>query len=80
MLRKRQYTPSETHLALHPPSVMIKCSCGVSFTSRPETEEDDPDKCLSCNRRGWSVLFPAQEEKPKTQVVPIRGRRGQNPA
>lgn len=77
MKRKRTiYAPSETHLALHPPSELLLCKCGVSFRPRPETAEDNPKKCLSCNRKSWSVLFPAQEEKPKTQVVPIRGRRG----
>lgn len=56
------YTPSETHLALHPPRELISCPCGIMFAARlspsPDIEsEDDPKLCLSCNRRAWSRLW-----------------------
>lgn len=56
------YTPSETHLALHPPRELISCPCGITFVARvsisPDIDsEDDPKLCLSCNRRAWSRLW-----------------------
>lgn len=57
---KRRYQPSETHVALHPARELLTCSdCKVKFAARPTTDhdEDDPGKCLTCNRSSWSKLF-----------------------
>lgn len=62
MSRKRIYLPSETDLALHPPRTLIDCPCGVRFEARVSTSpdsdsEDDPNLCLTCNRKSWSRLW-----------------------
>lgn len=60
---KRIYIPSETHHALYPAQAMSTCvECGVRFVLRStiphlDSGDDDPEKCLSCNRRSWSRLF-----------------------
>lgn len=81
-MKRRSYAPTETDLALNPKRLIFKCSCGVSFADRGErnSDEDDPEKCLTCNRKAWSKLWekPA-EEKVETEslpadVVPIRKR------
>jgi len=78
MARKRIYQPSETHLALHPPTSLILCLCGVRFSRRPDTadSEDDPALCLGCNRSKWSRLW--NDNKPvdnKAEVVSMIDRR-----
>jgi hypothetical protein len=64
--RHRQYIPSETHIALHAPRAIITCSnkdCGVKFAIRPEPlhDEDDPNLCLTCNRKSWSKLWEKKD-------------------
>lgn len=58
-MKRRPYVPTETHLALHPDSGLLTCSCGVRFSPRPDAGEDDPDRCLTCNRKAWSIRFGA---------------------
>jgi hypothetical protein len=82
MRQKRPYAPTETHNALYPKADLAKCSCGVLFVrSLQGSEEDDPDKCLPCNRRNWSRLFKNYQEStengkdiniPTAHVLPIR--------
>lgn len=59
--KRKPYEPTETHLALHPPQSIAVCKCGVKFAMRPITDsddaEDDPELCLTCNRKSWSRLW-----------------------
>ena len=77
----RPYKPSETHLALHPPSTLITCPCGVKFAARAEpmtgvTGEDDPDLCLTCNRARWSRLWNGNRPVDHAgEVVSMADRR-----
>lgn len=77
-MKRKPYTPSETHLILNPPPDCRVCSCGVKFVVRPENHEDDPDLCLTCNRKEWSKLWEKKEKRKEedketglsTAVVP----------
>lgn len=71
---KRRYQPSETHIALHPARELLTCSnpdCKVKFAARPTTDhdEDDPGKCLKCNRSSWSKLWEPEEQNETTTTT-----------
>lgn len=70
---KRPYKPTETQIALHPPTEMIKCRCGVQFIARPHPlhKEDNPKLCLECNRKSWSRLW--NENQPIEVRTEIAG-------
>lgn len=75
MKKKTLYKPSVTHVALHPPSNLITCACGVKFAPRPENEEDDDSLCLTCNRKSWSKLWGKENSKnidiQSDKILPI---------
>lgn len=68
--RRRPYVRTETHDALHPETGLKTCDCGTRFKPRPENGEDDPEKCLACNRKGWSVLFGYDPDEVKETEAP----------
>lgn len=88
MSNRRAYHPSDTHLALHPPSELKTCRCEVRFAPRPISpdSDDDPDLCLSCNRKAWSRLWngnrpieietnTAASDHPIVSIIDRRPRR-----
>lgn len=72
-MSKRVYLPTETHLALHPPRQIKTCinpDCHTRFAARPaiDSEDENPDLCLACNRKGWSRLW--NSNKPLESIEP----------
>ena len=76
----KRYTPSETDRKLYPPASLMKCVCGVSFAPRASSPEDNPERCLACNRQNWSVLFRHVDPRPAAEVVKISRGRGRGRA
>lgn len=78
-MSKSIYSPTETHLALHPQmGLLLKCKCGVMFVPRKRnSHEDNPRKCLTCNRQKWSKLVahnvPVSAQN-KAHVLPLKKR------
>lgn len=68
---------TETQLALYPDTGnLLTCKCGVKFAPRINAQGDDPKKCSTCNRAGWSKLFRHVKSKiSEVKVVPITRTR-----
>jgi len=61
--------PTPTEAALYPSPPLKKCACGVLFAPRPKVGKEDPRKCLTCNRRSWSVLHGFQRHEQGAEPV-----------
>lgn len=73
-MMKRIYQPTETDLVLYPGRDLKTCinpDCHTRFASRPtiDSEDENPDLCLACNRKGWSRLW--NSNKPIGSVAEI---------
>ena len=71
--------PTATESALYPAPALRKCSCGVLFAPRPRVGKEHSKKCLTCNRKGWSVLHgfekPGHAKEPVAEVAQIADRK-----
>jgi hypothetical protein len=74
--------PTATEVALYPAPPLKKCSCGVLFAPRQRVGKEDPKKCLTCNRKDWSILHgfeaPGKKQEPGAAVAQIDRKRSRN--